>query len=90
VVAALDVEADLAQVAALTISVVTASALGILPGGFGLRELAGAAIAPLVGLPAAVGVLVVAVDRLIGLPVLAAMAGGLATASRSARPESRR
>lgn len=78
VMAGLSVDLSLAQAAALTVSVVAASALGFLPGGLGLRELLAAAIAPVVGLPAAVGLLVVAVDRLIGLPVLAAMALGFA------------
>ncbi|CAN5550710.1 hypothetical protein BH18ACT1_BH18ACT1_09850 [soil metagenome] len=56
---------------ALSVAGVLASALGFFPGGLGLRELLAAGIAPLVGLPADVGVLATAVDRVAGLAVLA-------------------
>jgi uncharacterized membrane protein YbhN (UPF0104 family) len=61
------------QTLTLTISTAAASAVGILPGGLGLREVLAAALAPLVGLPAAVALFAVSVDRIIGLVVLALM-----------------
>jgi len=81
VIEGLGYDADPVQAVALTVSAVVASAVGIFPGGLGLREVLAAALAPLVGLPAAVGLLAVAVDRLLGLPVLAAAAGGFALAT---------
>jgi hypothetical protein len=59
----------------LTIATSAASAVGILPGGLGLREVLAAALAPLVGLPAAVALFAVSVDRIIGLAVLAVLSG---------------
>jgi hypothetical protein len=59
----------------LTIATAAASAVGILPGGLGLREVLAAALAPLVGLPAAVALFAVSVDRIIGLTGLALMTG---------------
>ena len=59
----------------LTIATSAASAVGVLPGGLGLREVLAAALAPLVGLPAAVALFAVSVDRIIGLVVLALMSG---------------
>jgi len=79
-------DVDPGQAVALTVGAVVASAIGIFPGGLGLRELVAAGISPLVDLPAAVGLLAVAVDRLIGLPLLAALS--LAFATRWADPES--
>ena len=54
-----------------------ASAVGILPGGLGLREILAGALAPLVGLNSAVALFAVSVDRIIGLVVLALMSGAL-------------
>ena len=71
------------QAVALTVATVLASALGFVPGGLGLREALAGVIAGMVGLPAATGVLAAAVDRLVGLPVLAALAA--AFAARGAR-----
>jgi hypothetical protein len=51
----------------LALAVVLASAVGFLPAGVGLREILGAALAPLVALPASAGFLVIAVDRVVGL-----------------------
>jgi uncharacterized membrane protein YbhN (UPF0104 family) len=63
------------QTFTLTISTAAASAVGILPGGLGLREVIAAALGPLVGLKAAVALFAVSVDRIIGLVVLAVMSG---------------
>jgi uncharacterized membrane protein YbhN (UPF0104 family) len=65
------VEASATQALALTVAAALANAAGIFPGGLGLRELIAGALSPLVGLSVAAGVLGAAVDRLIGLIVLA-------------------
>jgi uncharacterized protein (TIRG00374 family) len=75
---ALGTEPTWAQSAALTIAVVVSTAVAILPGGLGLREVSAAAIGPLVGLPASVSLVAVALDRLLSLAVLAIAAGVLA------------
>lgn len=80
----LGLEADIEQAVALTVAGVLASALGFVPGGLGLREALAGLIAGLVGLPVATGVLAAAVDRLVGLPVLAVLAAGFAARGRSA------
>jgi uncharacterized membrane protein YbhN (UPF0104 family) len=67
---ALGFSVSVAQAMALTISAVVASAVGVFPGGLGIRELTAAAIGPLVGLPAAAAFLATAVDRLTMLVVL--------------------
>lgn len=79
----LGLEASVEQAVSLTVAGVVASAVGIVPGGLGLREVLAGAIAGLVGLPAATGVLAAAVDRLVGLPVLAALAGAFAAGRRT-------
>lgn len=71
-----------AQAVSLTVAAVLASAVGFLPGGLGLREALAGVIAGLVGLPAAVGVLAAAVDRLVALPVLALLAAAFALRGR--------
>ena len=73
-VAALGVPVDLAQALGLAVAPVAGSAVGVLPGGLGLREAIAASIAALVDLPAAVGGAAAAVDRLLGLAVVAVLA----------------
>ena len=90
VIEGLGFDADPVQAVALTVSAVVASAVGIFPGGLGLREVVAAALAPLVGLPAAVGLVAVAVDRLLGLPVLAVAAGGFALTTPPESPDAPR
>lgn len=51
----------------LTTASVLATAAGVFPGGLGLRELLSATVAPLLGLPPSVAVLVSALDRVVGL-----------------------
>lgn len=51
----------------LTTASVLATAAGVFPGGLGLRELLSAIVAPLLGLPPSVAVLVSALDRVVGL-----------------------
>lgn len=62
---------SLDQAFVLAIAAALASAIGVFPGGLGLRELIAGALSPLVGLPAATGVVVTAIDRLVGIAVLA-------------------
>lgn len=78
VLRALGLDVAVEQAVALTVAGVVASALGFVPGGLGLREALAGIIAGLVGLPAATGVLAAAVDRLVGLPVLALLATAVA------------
>ena len=53
---------------------VAASAIGIFPGGLGIRELLSGLIAPAVGLPASVGLIGTSVERVVGLATLSVMA----------------
>jgi len=64
---ALGFPVSIAQSAALAVSIVVAASTGFFPGGLGLREAIAAGLSPLVGLPAAVGLLASAVTRVIGL-----------------------
>lgn len=67
---AMGFDASIGQAVALTVAAIVASAVGIFPGGLGLRELLSAAMAELVGLDPAVGLLVSAVDRIMSYAVL--------------------
>ncbi len=71
---ALGFDPTFAQAASISIASVAASAIGVFPGGLGIRELLAAAIAPTVDLPAAVGLAGTAVDRLVGVAVLSVLA----------------
>lgn len=65
------------QATALTIAGVVTTAVGFAPGGWGVRELTAAAISPIVGLPASVGLLAAALNRLIEMIVLAPASVGM-------------
>lgn len=69
--AALRVSASLDQVVALSVAGALATAVGFFPAGLGVREVFVGALAPLVGLPFSVGVLVGVADRLVWLTFLA-------------------
>jgi uncharacterized membrane protein YbhN (UPF0104 family) len=69
--------ASVTQGVALSLAGSLGSAVGFLPAGLGVRELLAAGIGPLVGLPAAVSLVATAVDRVLGLVVLAAITGVL-------------
>lgn len=77
----LGIDASVGQTLVLAVSSSLAAAAGILPGGFGLREVIAAALAPLVGLPASAGFAATALNRLIALVALAPV-----TAILSLRP----
>jgi hypothetical protein len=59
-----------AQAIALALSAVLASALGVVPGGVGVREGLAAGIGPIVGLPASISLIATAFDRLCDLVVV--------------------
>jgi hypothetical protein len=58
------------QAAGLGLASIVAAAIGVFPGGLGLREALSAAFAPIVDLPASVGAVTSTFDRLLGLPVV--------------------
>lgn len=80
-----------AQAVALALSAVLTSALGIVPGGVGVREALAAGIGPIVGLPASVSLIATAFDRLADLAVigLAAVVITILTRRSSARVDVR-
>lgn len=82
VIAAFGFDPDIGEALGLAVAGVLATAAGFFPGGLGLREVLGAAIAPLVGLDPAVAVLATGVDRVAGLIVLGVMAAVAAVQSR--------
>jgi uncharacterized membrane protein YbhN (UPF0104 family) len=87
VAAALRFDVSYAQSTTLVIAAVAAAAIGFLPSGLGAREGIAALLAPIVGFPAAVGLVITAVDRLISLIVLSVLAGIVTLATRRQRRE---
>lgn len=71
VLAGLGYSAGIDQAVALTVAGLVSTAVGFAPAGLGVRELAAAAISPLVGLPTSLGLLAAAINRLVELVVLA-------------------
>jgi len=74
VAAALRFDVSFGQSTALVIAAVSAAAVGFLPAGLGVREGIAAILSPIVGLPAAVGLVITAVERVVGLVVLSLFA----------------
>lgn len=75
----------------LEVSNILATVAGFAPGGVGLRELMAGLTAPLVGIPVTTAVLAAAVNSVMWMAMLAAMAGGLSALpgrSRSGEPRS--
>lgn len=81
----LGIAATAGQALVLAVAGSLAAAVGLFPGGFGLREAIAALLAPLVGLAASAGFAVTAINRVIGIIVLAPVALGLA-AGRAREP----
>jgi hypothetical protein len=77
VLMAIGAPAALAQALILTVAAVLASAVGLFPGGLGLRELLAALFAPLVDLTPGQGFLTTALDRVVGTLALGVLAAGL-------------
>lgn len=71
---ALGFDPSIAQATSLSMATVAASAIGIFPGGLGIRELLSGLIAPAVDLPASVGLVGTSMDRVIGLTTLSVLA----------------
>jgi uncharacterized membrane protein YbhN (UPF0104 family) len=80
----LGVDASLGQAMVLAVASSLAAAAGILPGGFGLREVIAALLAPLVGLAASAAFAATALNRVLGLIVMAPITAALALRPRSA------
>ena len=74
VLIALGEAASLPGAALLAFASVAAAAVGIFPGGLGLREVLAATLIPIAGIPAAAGFVASAIDRVLGLLVHAPLA----------------
>ena len=85
VAAALRFNVSYAQASVLVIAAVSAAAIGFLPAGLGAREFIAAVLSPIVGFPAAVGLVITAVDRVINLVILSIFAGLITYATRHQR-----
>ena len=85
VAAALRFDVSFDQATALVIAAVSAAAIGFLPAGLGAREAIAALLAPIVGFPAAVGLVITAVDRVVNLLVLSVFAGIVTFVTRRQR-----
>ena len=83
---ALGFDPSVAQATSLSLATVAASAIGIFPGGLGIRELLAGLIAPAVDLPAAVGLVGTSFDRVIGLATLSVLAAAVLVATRERLP----
>ena len=83
---ALGFDPSIAQATALSMATVAASAIGIFPGGLGIRELLSGLIAPAVDLPASVGLVGTSMDRVIGLATLSVLAAVVLFVTRE-RPD---
>jgi membrane protein implicated in regulation of membrane protease activity len=71
-----------AQAVALALSSVLSTAVGVAPGGFGVREAIAAGIGPVVGLPASASLVAIAFDRVADLAVVGIAALVIFAASR--------
>ncbi len=85
VASALRFDVSYAQATSLVIAAVSAAAIGFLPAGLGAREAIAAAVSPIVGFPAAVGLVITAVDRVVNLVVLSVFAGLVTFVTRRER-----
>lgn len=75
---ALSLDISLVQAIGLPAAGAVSSAIGVLPGGLGLREVLAGGLAPLLGLEPSTGVLGTAADRVIGLTALAVVSSVVA------------
>jgi len=83
---ALGFEVSIVQATSLSMATVAGSAIGIFPGGLGIRELLSGLIAPAVDLPAAVGLVGTSFERVISLAALSVLAAAVLAASRERLP----
>jgi len=84
--AAIGVSLSLTQALSFSLAGAVTVAIGFVPGGLGLREGLIAALSPVVGLPARLGLLMGSIDRVVWLGALA-VAGTAVVASRRYRNE---
>lgn len=75
VLVALRSDAGLREASALALALVISLVVGVFPGGLGIREVLTGLLAPTVGLDPALGVVVAALDRVVGLTALAVLSG---------------
>lgn len=73
----------------LTTAAVLATAAGVFPGGLGLRELLAATVAPLLGIPPSLAVLVSALDRVVGLGTVSLLTAAHQVLAPELEPASR-
>ncbi len=73
---------DISQALILAVSVVVAAATGFFPAGLGIRELIAGGLSPLVGLPAAAGILATAVSRVVSMAGFSMLAFAVLVSSR--------
>ena len=85
IAAALRFDVSFAQASVLVIAAVSAAAIGFLPAGLGAREAIAAVLSPIVGLPAAVGLVITAVDRVVNLVILSVFGALVTYATRRER-----
>ncbi len=64
---------------------VSAAAIGFLPSGLGAQEGLAALLSPVVGMPAAVGLVITALDRVMSLFVFAALGASVTFLARRSR-----
>jgi hypothetical protein len=82
VIQALGFDPSFSQATSLAMATVAGSAIGIFPGGLGIRELLAALIAPAVDLPASVGLIGTSLERVIGLATLSVLSVAVLLAVR--------
>ncbi|MDH5749278.1 MAG: flippase-like domain-containing protein [Rhodospirillales bacterium] len=75
---AIGLDPALAQASAYAVSAVIGSAVSIVPAGLGVREAASAALAPAVGMSAALGFIAASMDRILGFIILLPIGSALA------------
>jgi uncharacterized membrane protein YbhN (UPF0104 family) len=85
VASALRFDVTIAQTSVLVIASVSAAAIGFLPAGLGAREALAALLSPIVGIPAAVGLVITAVDRLVSLVSLSVLSVVVTVVARRQR-----
>jgi uncharacterized membrane protein YbhN (UPF0104 family) len=88
IASALRFNVSYAQSTTLVIAAVSAAAIGFLPAGLGAREAIAALLSPIVGIQAAVGLVITAVDRIVNLIVLLAFAGVVTLVGRREHAQS--
>lgn len=79
---ALNIDATFVQASAFSVASAAGSAVSLIPGGLGVREGIMAALAPVMGLAAAIGFLASALNRMVDMPVMVPLAAVLSLRAR--------